>query len=86
MKQLTVELPGREYDILIGTGLLEQCGARIRAVTRAERLAVVTDSNVGPLYLKMVMESLLRAGFTAFSVTFPAQSVTFTFTTISLLL
>ena len=70
MKQLTVELPGREYDILIGTGLLEQCGARIRAVTRAERLAVVTDSNVGPLYL--VMESLLRAGFTAFSVTFPA--------------
>ena len=72
MKQLTVELPGREYDILIGTGLLEQCGARIRAVTRAERLAVVTDSNVGPLYLKMVMDSLLRAGFTAFSVTFPA--------------
>ena len=72
MKQLTVELPGREYDILIGTGLLEQCGARIRAVTRAERLAVVTDSNVGPLYLKMVMERLLRAGFTAFSVTFPA--------------
>ena len=72
MKQLTVELPGREYDILIGTGLLEQCGARIRAVTRAERLAVVTDSNVGPLYVKMVMESLLRAGFTAFSVTFPA--------------
>ena len=72
MKQLTVELPGREYDILIGTGLLEPCGARIRAVTRAERLAVVTDSNVGPLYLKMVMESLLRAGFTAFSVTFPA--------------
>ena len=72
MKQLTVELPGRECDILIGTGLLEQCGARIRAVTRAERLAVVTDSNVGPLYLKMVMESLLRAGFTAFSVTFPA--------------
>ena len=57
MKQLTVELPGREYDILIGTGLLEQCGARIRAVTRAERLAVVTDRNVGPLYLKMVMES-----------------------------
>lgn len=72
MKQLTVELPGRAYDILIGTGLLEQCGARIRAVTQAERLAVVTDSNVGSLYLKTVMESLLRAGFTAFSVTFPA--------------
>lgn len=47
MKQLTVELPGREYDILIGTGLLEQCGARIRAVTRAERLAVVIRQQCG---------------------------------------
>ena len=63
MKQLTVELPGREYDILIGTGLLEQCGARIRAVTRAERLAVVTDSNVGPLYGAVVQESLEQQGF-----------------------
>ena len=77
MKQLTVELPGREYDILIGTGLLEQCGARIRAVTRAERLAVVTDSNVGPLYLKMVMESLLRAGFTKVSVVSTGQAGSF---------
>ena len=72
MRNLTVELPGRAYDIKIGSGLLCRCGELIRPVTRAERLAVVTDSNVGPLYLKTVMESLLRAGFTAFSVTFPA--------------
>ncbi len=44
----------------------------IRAVTRAERLAVVTDSNVAPLYLQPVMDSLTAAGFTAFSVVFPA--------------
>ena len=72
MRNLTVELPGRAYDIKIGSGLLGHCGELLRPVTRAERLAVVTDSNVGSLYLKPVMESLLRAGFTAFSVTFPA--------------
>ena len=47
MRNLTVELPGRAYDIKIGSGLLGRCGELLRPVTRAERLAVVTDSNVG---------------------------------------
>ena len=58
MKNLTVDLPGRAYDIKIGSGLLAQCGTLIRSVTKAETLAVVTDSNVGPLYLKTVEDSL----------------------------
>ena len=49
MKQLTVPLPGREYDILVERGLLDQAGPRCRAVLKkASRLAVVTDSQVGP--------------------------------------
>ena len=72
MKNLTVDLPGRAYDIKIGSGLLAQCGTLIRSVTKAETLAVVTDSNVGPLYLKTVEDSLKDAGFSVFSVTFPA--------------
>ena len=51
MKTLTVALPGREYDILIARGLLPQAGERVRAVLpKAVKLAVVTDTNVGPLY------------------------------------
>ena len=66
MKTLTVALPGREYDILIQRGLLNECGGRIRAVLpKAKKLAVVSDSNVAPLYGKTVMESLAAAGFEA---------------------
>ena len=50
MKTLTVALPGREYDILIEKGLLDRTGEACRRVLpRANKLAVVTDSNVMPL-------------------------------------
>lgn len=64
MKTLTVALPGREYDILIQRGLLDQAGQLCRAaLPRASRLFVVTDSTVGPLYLHRVIPPLEVAGF-----------------------
>ena len=64
MKTLTVALPGRSYDILIERGLLDQAGEHCRAVLpRAERLFVVTDSNVAPLYAHRLEDSLAAAGF-----------------------
>ena len=73
MTTLTVALPGREYDILIQRGLLAQAGERCRAVLpNARRLAVVTDSNVAPLYLERVVKSLEEAGFAVKGITVPA--------------
>lgn len=73
MKTLTVALPGREYDILIGQGLLSQAGERVRTVLpRAQKLAVVTDSNVAPLYGERVLDSLSAAGFEARLFAIPA--------------
>ena len=64
MKTLTVALPGREYDILIQRGLLDQAGAYCRkALPRAGRLFVVTDSNVAPLYAHRLEASITAAGF-----------------------
>ena len=64
MKTLTVALPGRSYDILIQRGLLAQAGEHCRqALPRAGKLFVVTDSNVGPLYLKRIIPALEAAGF-----------------------
>ena len=70
MKTLTVALPGREYDILIARGLLDRAGELCKtALPRAERLFVVTDSNVGPLYWNRLKAGLESAGFqTALSV------------------
>ena len=64
MRTLSVALPGREYDIVIAAGLLREAGERCRAVLpRARKLFVVTDSNVGPLYLSRLIPSLESAGF-----------------------
>jgi len=64
MKTLTVNLPGREYDIQIGRGLLARAGEEIKKVCpRARKLFVVTDSNVGPLYSGRLEDSLSAAGF-----------------------
>lgn len=73
MKTLTVALPGREYDILIGRGLLAQAGSRFRTVLpKARKIALVSDSNVAPLYSKTVLGSLSAAGFEARLFTIPA--------------
>ena len=55
----------REYDVVIGAGLLDECGQRIAAaVPGAEKAVVYTDTTVFPLYAKRVTESLKAAGFT----------------------
>ncbi len=64
MKTLTVALPGREYEILIQRGLLDGAGEYCRkALPRAERLFVVTDSSVAPLYGARLEAALAAAGF-----------------------
>jgi len=73
MKTLTVALPGREYDILIERGLLARAGEQVRAVLpRAAKAALVSDTNVAPLYARTVMDSLSAAGFEAKLFTVPA--------------
>lgn len=64
MKTLTVALPGREYEIMIQRGLLDEAGEHCRKVLpRASRLFVVTDSTVGPLYLNRIIPALEASGF-----------------------
>lgn len=66
MKTLRVDLPGRTYDILMERGLLRRAGELCRGVLpRADRIFVVTDSNVAPLYAGRVEQSLTAAGFQA---------------------
>lgn len=64
------------YTIALGPGLLELLGDMLRDRGLTSRVAVVTDSNVGPLYLGLVMNSLNAAGFRPFPVTVPAGEET----------
>lgn len=73
MKTLTVALPGREYNILIRRGILAEAGGHIRAVLPGvKKLAVVSDSNVAPLYGQTVLDSLTAAGLEVRLFTVPA--------------
>ena len=63
---------GRPYDIFIERGCLRRCGDLARSVSKARKAAVITDSNVGPLYAGAVAASLEEAGFQAFQHAFPA--------------
>jgi len=71
MKTITVSA-SKTYNVKIGAGLLRDSGKEIRAVTRAAKAAVVTDSNVAPLYLEALQNALAAEGFEVCAFTFPA--------------
>lgn len=72
MKSLRVDLPGREYDIKIENGILNQARELITEIISPCKVAVVTDSNVGPLYVQRLINSLSQAGFKPYVTTVPA--------------
>lgn len=63
--RLHMDLGDRGYDILIGSGLLDQAGALMAPVMRGKRAFVVTDDLVGPLYLERLLRALGQAGIEA---------------------
>lgn len=66
-----VPLGDRAYDILIGPGLIGRAGGEIIARLTGRRVAIITDENVGPLYLAQLMDSLQTDGFEAVSLVLP---------------
>ena len=62
----------RNYDVKIGRGLLDRAGEELRGLTHTDGIAVVTDSNVAPLYLDRLEKSLRAAGYRVQSFVFPA--------------
>ena len=61
MRRIPVQA-SRDYEVLIGRGLLEQAGEIVRATTRAQSVALVAGGNVFPLYGERVTASLEAAG------------------------
>lgn len=62
----------KDYDVKIGSGLLDSLGAEAAPLIKGRAACIVTDSNVAPLYLERAEASLKAAGFTTFSYVFPA--------------
>ena len=61
MKTITVSLGERSYPIFIGEGILEEIRDRLAEAGTPKIGAIVTDSNVGPLYADRVSRLLEQA-------------------------
>lgn len=72
IKNLKVNIPDREYDIRIGNGIIKDSGKMIREIYSGDKIAIVTDSNVMPLYAEAFTNSLNRAGFKTKCICVPA--------------
>ena len=60
MNTVTVSA-SKTYDILIGKGLLDQLGEQIKRLGKAQKVCIVSESTVYPLYGKVVTKSLENA-------------------------
>jgi 3-dehydroquinate synthase len=67
-----VNLGKDSYEIEIERGLLDRVGGKIRALTKAEKIAVITDDHVEPLYGERIRKVLREAGFEVRVIAIPA--------------
>ena len=72
MSIINVNLGAKSYQIEIEAGLLDKAGAKIRSVSKAQRAAIISDSNVDALYGGRLQKSLEGSGFTVTRIVFPA--------------
>lgn len=76
---VTVALPGRAYDILIGPGQLSQAGRLIAERLGKGRCGIVTDENVARHHLGELEDSLKTEGRWKGSIVLPAGEATKSF-------
>ena len=73
MRTVQVQV-GKNYDILIDRNILKDSGTFIKNVFKRDnvRAAIVSDSNVAPLYSEIVINSLKSVGYETSLFVFPA--------------
>lgn len=84
--RLEVSLGERSYDIRIGAGLIDRAGEELKSTLRRPRTFIVTDQNVGDLYLARFTASLKAAGITSDAMILPAGEATKSFAVLEKLL
>ncbi len=62
----------RDYDVLIGSGILARLGQLSLSLKKPCKVAVITDSHLEHLYAKQVCDNLLSSGFAPVTYSFPA--------------
>ena len=72
MKKIRVNLADRSYNILIANNLFSDLAVSSEQFIKDKKVFVVTDSNVNPLYGKIIREALAKHAATVDFAEFPA--------------
>jgi len=75
-ERVAVNLPGREYNVEIGQGLLGQAGAHIAPLLRRPRVAIISDETVAHLHLETLRAGLASDGITSEALILPPGEAT----------
>lgn len=75
-ESVAVDLPGREYEIVIGSGLISDAGARIKPFLKRPKLFVLTEENVAALHLETFKSGLLDVGIEVHDLILPPGEAT----------
>lgn len=67
MNEVRVSLGERSYSIHIGNHILHTIGENMNAFSFSRKTLVISDTNVVPLYLDIVVNSLKEAGFVPYT-------------------
>lgn len=71
MNTVTVSA-SKTYDILIGSNILSSLGSHVKSLGKVQKVCVVSESTVFPLYGEAVKQELEQAGFAVSTFVFPA--------------
>ena len=63
MSIIRVNLGAKSYNIEIAAGFLDTAGEKIRSISKAQRAAIISDSNVDALYGERLQAALAGSGF-----------------------
>lgn len=76
VETVSVDLPGRAYDVRIGPGLITAAGAEIAPLLRRARVAIVTEETVAALHLAPLQAGLRDEGIESLALTLPPGEAT----------
>jgi 3-dehydroquinate synthase len=73
MKEILVNIEknNNNYSILIGKGLKARIGKLIAEYYSGKKIVIITDENVGQLYLSMVLTQLKKQGYQVYNYILP---------------
>lgn len=71
---ITINIGLKSYPVVVGKDLLNLLGVKVSQLG-FKKVLLVTDSNVGPLYLKTAKQSLIKEGLDVAQITLPAGEI-----------